>query len=493
MRSLIWYLLLLAVAVVVAILFQDHSGNVLIIAQPWRIELSLSLAIVIIILLFFIFHWLLKASAWIGNSPSRLRSWRNRRSDKKDMDLIEQSWLNNLQGNYIQSEKDLANLITRSKSPKRKVLALLNSAKSLHLLGETKRRDMLLAQAKEKSHSSADLKLATAVVNTKILLDTNEIDKAIATISPFADNSSKAVFANRLLLRAYIKLGDDKQVLELSRKLIKSNAIDKKQAHKFIVGAVDRLLASANENEYKEIWGSLKSEEKLDPAVALAGAKAQTRFDNPLQAAQIMQAVLKTNLDENLLHYYAHCTQEQASRRLGHAEVWLKNNPNNPDLLASLGQLCLVAHLWGQAKHYLERSLAIRPDVYIHALLGSMHDVLGESDKALSHWRLACAAAEAEIPAIQRLLPPADVKNDPHFDEAINNTVEPTDDIPMAASAVYTQSDDVVGLDNTFAANKADSSEDKKYTDEYLENEYFDTAPIPGVDMSQTSDRSQKN
>lgn len=483
MRALIWYLLLFAVAVVVAILFQDHSGNVLIIAQPWRIELSLSLAIVIILLLFFIFHWLLQIGSWLGRSPGRWRNWRTRRSDKKDIELIEQSWLNNLQGNYVQSEKDLTNLAARSKSPKRRVLALLNSAKSLHLLGENKRRDLLLKEANDKSIADNDLKLATAVVQTRILLDNGEVEQAIDTILPFADNSNRAVFANRLLLRAYIQLGDDAKVFELSRKLIRSNSIDKKQAHTFIVNAVDKLLANATEEQFKQIWGSLKSEEKLDPAIALAGAKAQTRFDHPVEAAQIMQAVLKTNLDENLLHYYAHCTPEQASKRLGHAEIWLKSNPDNPDLLASLGQLCLVAHLWGQAKHYLERSLALRPDVYIHALLGSMHDVLGKPDKALKHWRMACAAAEAEIPAIQRLLPPADVNNDPHFDESIDTANDAPVETPIAASAAYEGS---VDTQESPVNVKPENEKQSEF------DEYFDTAPIPGVDMSQTSDRSYR-
>lgn len=484
MRSLIWYLLLLAIAVVVGILFQGHGGNVLIIAQPWRIELSLSLAIVIILLLFLVLHLFLRLAGWFYHGPARIRSWRNRRSSKKDTELIELGWLNKLQGNYVQSEKDFTNLVARTKSNKRKVLALLNSAKSLHMLGEVKRRDQILKQAIEASKKSADLKLATAVVHTRMLLDESKVDEAIATITPFADNSNKAVFANRLLLRAYLAMGDSNKVLELTRKLLRSNSIDKKQAHDFIVRAVEQLFIVIDETQYKKIWGTLKSEEKLDPTIALAAAQAQSRFGNAAESAQIMQAVLKNNLDENLLHFYAHCTTEQASKRMGHAEIWLKSNPDNPALLAALGQLCLVAQLWGQAKHYLERSLELRSDVYIYALLGSMHDVLGNPDKALSNWRKACAQAEAEIPAIQRLLPPADTNDDPRFeDAAIESNDEPV--IPEAASAVYYEDTENIGQEI-----KAQGPETQIVSAD--DNEYFDTAPIPGVDMSKTTDRSYR-
>lgn len=489
MRSLIWYLILLAVAVVAAILFQGHSGNVLIIAQPWRIELSLSLAIVILILVFLVLHWLLRITAWFSKSPGRFRSWRSRKSNKRDFDLIEQSWLNTLQGNYVQAEKDLDNLINRTKTTKRKVLSALSSARSLHFMGEYKRCDQQLQQARLLAADDNDLKLATAVITAKIHLERQQPEQAIDAVSPFVDNSTKSIFANRLLLRAYAKTGDNTKVFEITRKLLRSNAIDKKQAHKFICNSVDKLLLHADEAEYKKLWSELKSDERMHPNIALAAAKAQNRFGNADEAARIMQNALKQDLDESLLHYYAHCDQSQASKRIGQAEIWLKTNHDNPALLACLGQLCLVAQLWGQAKHYLERSLELRPDVYIHALLGSMHDVLGKPDLALKHWRFACAAAEAEIPAIQRLLPPADTNSDPHFAESDDiDTVSSDDPMPQAASAVYTEYD----TEEIQTVAQPDPDDSRIVTPADADDEYFDSAPIPGVDMSQTSESSKR-
>ncbi|MGA0585307.1 MAG: heme biosynthesis HemY N-terminal domain-containing protein, partial [Castellaniella sp.] len=69
MRSWIWTLILFAAAVALALVLRDHGGNVLIVAQPWRIELSLSLAVVLALAAFLALHWLLRAVNWLGTSP----------------------------------------------------------------------------------------------------------------------------------------------------------------------------------------------------------------------------------------------------------------------------------------------------------------------------------------------------------------------------------------------------------------------------------------
>ncbi|HEX2518617.1 MAG TPA: heme biosynthesis HemY N-terminal domain-containing protein, partial [Castellaniella sp.] len=88
MRSWIWMLILLAAAVGLALVLHDHGGNVLIIAQPWRIELSLSLAIVLTLVGFIVLHVLLRGLFWLGSSPDRLRAWHGRRAQRRDTELL---------------------------------------------------------------------------------------------------------------------------------------------------------------------------------------------------------------------------------------------------------------------------------------------------------------------------------------------------------------------------------------------------------------------
>src|SRR5690554_6036764 len=157
MRAWFWTLVVLAAAVGLALVLRDHSGNVLIVAQPWRIELSLTLAILLAIALFVILYITLRVIAWIGGGPERFRSWRSLRSQKRDHELLETGWINVLEGRYPEAEKKLGKLLGRTKSNSRKVLAGLASARASHHMGEFSRRDEALKLAQDNASDNPRL------------------------------------------------------------------------------------------------------------------------------------------------------------------------------------------------------------------------------------------------------------------------------------------------------------------------------------------------
>ncbi|MFC4299635.1 heme biosynthesis HemY N-terminal domain-containing protein [Castellaniella hirudinis] len=496
MRSWIWTLILFAAAVALALVLREHGGNVLIVAQPWRIELSLSLAVVLALVAFLALHWLLRALNWLSTSPGRLRAWRGRRAQKRDVELLERGWINVLEGRYVQAEKDLSNLLTRTRSADRKVLAGLSAARALHLLGETARRDQVLKLAQEGAGQDSRLRQAVDTVTAEMYLDQNRAEEALVLLEPLQDASSRFLHGTRLLLRAHRQLGHADRVYQLTRLLLRRGAIDETQARQFIRESTVQRLSKVEESGWSAVWGDLSADERLDSDVALAGAQVQIRLGHPAESARILEAALGRRMDDRLLRLYAHCDATQAGQRLGHAELWLKSNPDHPGLLAALGQLCLAAQLWGQGEHYLERSLALRADTHIHALLGNLHDALGHPEQALRNWRLACQAADDEMPVIARLLPAADTRGDPRFEETTAAADPAPDEQPLAtsyaASGVYVQ--DETGLDAMPISAPPPRAPAAAAVPEPLsaEDEYFDTAPIPGVDMSQTSDGSAR-
>ncbi|OYV42536.1 MAG: heme biosynthesis protein HemY, partial [Burkholderiales bacterium 21-58-4] len=193
-----------------------------------------------------------------------------------------------------------------------------------------------------------------------------------------------------------------------------------------------------------------------------------------------------------LLSAYSQCPPEQVARRLSKAEVWLKSKPNDSALLAMLGNLCLTGQLWGQGERYLLRSMKIRSDVRIHALLGNLYDRLGRSADAMKHWRLASGVAGVlPVLAANRALPAADTRGDPTliaFANMPETDLLDTNDsvVPQAASAAGYVPDEAEPV----AVNRAavdDGLGLKSVEPDF--DEYFDSAPIPGVDLSQTSDR----
>ncbi|WP_322994894.1 heme biosynthesis HemY N-terminal domain-containing protein [Castellaniella sp.] len=491
MRSWIWNLLLLVAAVALALLVHNYGGNVIIVTPPWRIELSLPLMVLLVLGAFLALHWLLQLLGWVGNGPGRLRTWRGHRAQRRDIDLLERGWINVLEGRYVQAEKDLSNLLSRTRSADRKVLAGLSAARALHLLGEYTRRDHSLQLAQDAAGQDTRLRQTVDTVKAEMLLDQNRPQEALELLEPLQDASSRFLHATRLLLRAHRQLGHADQVYALTRLLLRRSAIDETQARSFITQTAAQRLDAADIAAWDDIWGDLNADERMAPPVALAGAKAQIRFGQPVQAARILQAALNRQLDDRLLRAYAQCDADQARQRLGHAELWLKSNPDHPGLLAALGQICLAAQLWGQGAHYLERSLALRADIHIYALLGNLQDALGHPDQALLYWRRACEAADAEVPTIHRPLPAADTRGDPRFiADGLEGSSMVSGAAPIAASGAYLQDSDEIT--QPLAVRSSPVADTSSAAHAAPEDEYFDTAPIPGVDMSITSDGSPR-
>ncbi|HUG57515.1 MAG TPA: heme biosynthesis HemY N-terminal domain-containing protein [Candidimonas sp.] len=499
MRTWFWTLLVFVAAVGLALVLRDHSGNVLIVAQPWRIELSLTLAVLLILACFAILYLLLRILAWISSGPERFRSWRGLRAQNHDYKLLENGWINVLEGRYTEAEKELSKLLGRTRSSSRKVLAGLASARAAHHLGEYGRRDQALALAQESAGSDPRLREAAATVAAEMYLDQNRPQDALVLLQPLQDASSRYFHATRLLLRAHRQLRNQDRVYELTRLLSRRGVIDRAEALQLIETSAAARLQAGGAEGFKAIWGDLKAEERCLPDIALAAAAIQDAEGNYDEASKILEAAINVKLEPRLLSAYSQCPPEHVARRLSKAEVWLKTHPEDSVLLATLGNLCLIGELWGQGEHYLLRSMKIRSDMRIHALLGNLYDRLGRPADAMKHWRLASGVAGMlPVLPVNRALPAADTRGDPTLIDVESlpeaHVIKPVH-APLAASAAgFTYDEDAVGAMPFPASPPSEGTSSKQphsASDTELD-EYFDSAPIPGVDLSQTSDRPQR-
>src|SRR5690554_78519 len=494
MRTWFWTIAVFAAAVALALVLREHSGNVVIVAQPWRIELSLTLAVLLLVGVFALLYFVLRVFAWVGQRPERFRSWRSRRSVRRDQEALESGWINVLEGKYVNADKDFTRVVSRTRSDKRKVLAALASANANHQLGEYRQRDQALAIAKQAAGDDIRLREAWAIVAAEIYLDQNRPQDALALLQPLQDASSRYLHATRLLLRAHRQLGNYDRVYELTRLLLRRGVLEKEEAKQLIEISASARLRSAGPQGFQAIWGDLRSDERVMPDIALAAAQVLLADGQHEETARILEAAIAVDPDPRLLSAYSQCPQQFVSRRLAKAEEWLKKYPDNAALLAAMGNLCLTGQLWGPGELYLKRSMALRNDMRVHALLGNLYDRLGRRDDAMKHWRLASGVMGVlPVLAESRYLPPADTRHDP----TLIDVEVPVDapqvsaemDLPVAASAAdYVPEDSLPEVSPPPPPAPA-ANEVKSSGSEHVElEEYFDSAPIPGVDVTQTSD-----
>lgn len=415
MRTWLWTLVLLTAAVVLAVVLRENTGHVLILVNDWRLQVSLAFAVVSLLVVFVCIHLLLRLATWLTAIPTRVRGWNSRRHIKRDQDLLEQGWTELLEGRYSHAEKDLTKLFDRSTDASRQVLAALSAARAAHALGEFGRRDHLISLAKEKSSDDSTLKQAIATAAADLYLDQGLAAQALEALMPLQESGAKHVHTLRLLLRAYRQLNRHEQVFALARTLNRRGALPETEARQIIeAAAAARLRETTHTGKWHAFWKELKSEERTLPEVALAGAAAFEANGQLDDASRALEQAIPLSFDPRLLAAYARAEPSQVKRRLEKAETWVQSRPNDAELLASVGNLCLVGQIWGQAENYLSRSLSKRADARVHALLGSLYDKLNRPQEAAAQWRMATAVGAAlPVLATNSFLPVADTTSDP--------------------------------------------------------------------------------
>lgn len=415
MRTWLWTLVLLTAAVVLAVVLRENTGHVLILVNDWRLQVSLAFAVVSLLVVFVCIHLLLRLATWLTAIPTRVRGWNSRRHIKRDQDLLEQGWTELLEGRYSHAEKDLTKLFDRSTDASRQVLAALSAARAAHALGEFGRRDHLISLAKEKSSDDSTLKQAIATAAADLYLDQGLAAQALEALMPLQESGAKHVHTLRLLLRAYRQLNRHEQVFALARTLNRRGALPETEARQIIeAAAAARLRETTHTGKWHAFWKELKSEERTLPEVALAGAAAFEANGQLDDASRALEQAIPLSFDPRLLAAYARAEPSQVKRRLEKAETWVQSRPNDAELLASVGNLCLVGQIWGQAENYLSRSLSKRADARVHALLGSLYDKLNRPQEAAAQWRMATAVGAAlPVLATDSFLPVADTTSDP--------------------------------------------------------------------------------
>lgn len=412
MRTWVWTLIVLVVAVALAVVAREHAGNVVIIAPPYRIEASLAFAIAVLVGLFILGHLLLRLAGWTLGVGQRMRLWRQQRELVREHERLEQGWVNLLQGHYVKAEQSFGQVALATRNVDRRVLAHLSSARAAHAMQQTDRAEAALQAAATAARDKPPLALAVACTGADIRLAQGRAADALATLEPVRQGGARHVHVQRLLLRIYLALPDWEKALKLARTLSRHRAADMDVNPTIALAAAQWLRTAADEPARRAVWKALKATERTQPEVALAAAEVFA--DDPVFVRKILQAALEPNLDAQLLTAYAQCGSEEAGQRLQRAETWLQAHPRHAELLRVLGSLCMQRQLWGPATGYLQRSLQERDDPRTHALLGSLYDRLDKPALASRHWQLATAAVVG-LTVLDRdgALPAADMLGDP--------------------------------------------------------------------------------
>ncbi len=394
MSALFWLLAVFAAAAGLALLGRLDQGYVQFAHGHWRMEMSLLLFGVLVALAFAALHFALRLLQHTVSLPAYLRAWRARRRREHAFTALAdglQAWL---EGRYTRAEKKAARAFADGAAPG---MAAIIAARSAHELGAPERRAQWLERAEGAGARSAGL-LSQSVM----ALSERDYAGARDALHSLQGSGARTIAAMRLLLRAERGMRDWEEVLRLTALLAKRDAIAPGLAEEYRIQAHVEVLAQAAQDraQFEERWRRVPSRERLSARVAAAAARHARTLGLAALSREALEKALAAEWDAALAALYGElppmepaARMEEARMRIERAERWLPDHPEDAQLLAALGRLCVQAELWGKAQSYLETSLSFSESRATHLELARLLDRLERGAEAQSHYRRA-----AELP-----------------------------------------------------------------------------------------------
>jgi HemY protein len=397
MRSLFWLLAVFAAAVALVILGRIDAGYVLLIYPPYRVEVSMLLFAIAAVAAFAALYASLRLLGHAVSLPRYVRAYRARRRRERAHAALASALQAYYEGRYARAEKEASIAFESGPSP---ALAALLAARAAHQMRDFQRRDRWLERA---DAGGERLQGASLVTRAELALEDRDFAAARDALRNLRGARDKQVETTRMLLRAERGAGAWDEVLRLATQLGKRDAIAPALAEEYKVQATIELLgrAATDEAAFERRWRAVESRDQLHPRVALAAARHATELAKAQMARDIIERALAAEWSPQLIAQYAElpagmeeeARNAEARERIERGESWLLERARDPQLLATLGRLCMQAGLWGKARSFLEASLAFEESRSVHLELARLAERLGQPTDAQQHYRRAAELA----------------------------------------------------------------------------------------------------
>jgi HemY protein len=389
MRFLFWFLLLAVAAVVVALAVKLNAGYALLVAPPYRIELSLNLLLVLLVAGFSGLYFIIRVVSRTVQMPRSVRVWR--RQQKLDRARAKQDGaiVALLEGRYGKARQQAEEALA---IPGSSGLAAIIAARAALDVRDFEGVESFLDRADAQSTSLAVPRL---MLLAESALEQREPQESLRLLETLRKEAGMHTAALRLELRALQAARRWADIPQLLDHLVRRKVFDAAQAELVRISAQGeqlKLLAH-DAGGLRDYWARLPDAVRIHPKIARAAARSFMQLGGEREAADILAQSLDREWDSDLVELYGECHPGDAMRQLEQAERWLPSHNQDASLLRVLGTLCQRQQLWGKAQTYLEASLGVENTWRAHLVLGEMLGRQGRDVEANAHFVAALKLA----------------------------------------------------------------------------------------------------
>ena len=393
MRFLFWFLLLAVAAVVAALAAKLNNGYALLVAPPYRVELSLNLLLVLIVAGFVSLYLVLRAIVHTVKLPGQVRQLRRRQKEARSRAKLDAATVALLEGRYGKAQQHANEALV---FPRASGLAALVGARAAIDVRQYAAAEGFLGRPEVQA---ASLAVPRLTLSAEIALERGQATEALRILESLKREAGMHTAALRLELRATQATGRFGDISPLVEQLVKRGVFDAAQGEQVKIAAQrEQLRALASDAAgLRDAWNRLPEATRINPKIARAAAQSFLQLGGDREAVEIIARSLDREWDSELVELYGECRLGDATRQLEQAERWLATHNHDAALLRVLGTLCERQQLWGKAQTYLEASLALDNHWRTHLALGEMLGRLGRGEEANAHFVAALRLATDEL------------------------------------------------------------------------------------------------
>lgn len=372
MRTVVWLLLLAAVAVVTAATLGTNDGLVSVYWAPWRIDFSLNLFLVGLVAACFAVYSVVRTLNALIGLPQRAREWRVARRDRTAQAALREALALYFGGRYTRAHKAAQRAVTiQADTPELSqdhdfaALGHLLSAGSLHRLQDRARRDEHLDRALDLSRRLAvgvrPTEEGARLLAAEWALDDRDAGRALEGLSELPPGVARRTHALRLKLQAARVADQPLEALKTARLLAKHQGFSPVAAQGLLRSLACQALESARDaDQLRRTWMQFDAVDRRDAHVAARAATHASKLGAP-ETGRAWLRPFWERLDAASADDRAVLAAALVASIRGLTADWLpvleaavQAFPREPAIAYAVGSALAERELWGKARRLLE-------------------------------------------------------------------------------------------------------------------------------------------
>lgn len=382
MRLLLLFIVLIT-SVWLGVQLNHDPGYLLISINHWTIETTLWFALLSALILFFLLHGLLLLLNRLGQLPISYHSWRTKQRLLKAQATTQKGLIEFSEGYWSAAKNHLVKALPDTDAP---LLNYLTAARAAQEMGENQLRDDYLREAQQ---AMPDAKIAVELTQAQLQLANQQWEQALATLRHLQSLAPHHPYVLKLLMHLYQEVKDWPQLIILLPEIKKNQLVSESkyeglERYAYLQAMTDIIKLSQKE-VLTDFVNKLPKSLRNDPELMACYTDFLLKNGEKELAESILRRCLRKHYHEKLILLYSELDINE--KQLLFAEMLLKKQIPSASLYLCLGRLSSTNRLWGKAKNYFEKSIALQPTSSAYWEIGKLCERFGEQEKALQAYK----------------------------------------------------------------------------------------------------------